>query len=191
MWESCLGPVVLVSSNSVDNVTPPSWRHLPAGCRRYSRSVVQAFRGQCTSPKAVHLSSVTVPCSTYNLLTRPNYYCLLSVTYCLLPTAYCLLLFLKRPIAEIDGRSGNAGWRDLPRDPHVHGFAIEERHAQNHLIVRRRSPPAKLLKAVLLPPSATELSYSVAPLPIERVCDAESPLVSWAVKDRLRAGLVQ
>ena len=26
----------VVSSNWVDNVAPPSWRHLPAGCRRYS-----------------------------------------------------------------------------------------------------------------------------------------------------------
>jgi membrane-associated phospholipid phosphatase len=35
----------VLSSNGMDNVTPPSWRHLPAGCRRYSRSVVPAFCG--------------------------------------------------------------------------------------------------------------------------------------------------
>ena len=39
-------PVVsVVSSSRVDNVAPPFWRHLPAGFRRYNRSVVQAFRG--------------------------------------------------------------------------------------------------------------------------------------------------
>ena len=37
--------VPVVSSNGLDNVAPPSWRHLPAGCRRYTRSVVQVFRG--------------------------------------------------------------------------------------------------------------------------------------------------
>ena len=33
-----------VSSNRVDNVAPPFWRHLPAGCRRNIRSAVQVFR---------------------------------------------------------------------------------------------------------------------------------------------------
>ena len=36
-----------VPCNWVDDVAPPSWRHLPAGCRCHGRSVIQAFCGNC------------------------------------------------------------------------------------------------------------------------------------------------
>ena len=61
------GKAGVVSSNRVDNVAPPSWRHLPQDAGA-NRSFVRAFRGHYTS--SIDFGSLTL---TPSLQNSPGY----------------------------------------------------------------------------------------------------------------------